>query len=55
MKKQMLGPLTLSTLVVALAGCGGESANVNPEPNQVNSVNGSCEPYRVCRRLFYLS
>lgn len=42
MKKQILWPFTLSTLVVALAGCGGESANVNPEPNQVNSVNGSC-------------
>ena len=42
MKKQILWPFTLSTLVVALAGCGGESANVNPEPNQVKYANGSC-------------
>ena len=42
MKKQMLWPFTLSTLMVALTGCGGESANVKSEPNHVNSVNGSC-------------
>lgn len=42
MKKQILWPFALSTVVAALTGCGGESANVNPEPNQVNSVNGSC-------------
>ncbi len=31
MKKQILWPFTLSTLVVALAGCGGESANAESE------------------------
>lgn len=35
-------PFALSTLVLALGGCGGESAKVNPEIYDTSSKNGTC-------------
>ena len=35
-------PFALSALVVALGGCGGESAKVNPEIYDTSSKNGTC-------------
>lgn len=35
-------PFALSALVLALGGCGGESAKVNPEIYDTSSKNGTC-------------
>lgn len=43
MKKNLLYPFALTTLVMALTACGGESANVIPEPEEA-TTNGSCNP-----------
>ena len=34
MKKRLFAPLVLTSLGLALAGCGGESATVNEDPNK---------------------
>lgn len=42
MKNKILYPFALTTLLAALAGCGGESANVIPEKNNEATTNGTC-------------
>ena len=42
MKIRQILPFASTALLAALSGCGGESANINPEPNPVLYVNGSC-------------
>ncbi|WP_216934859.1 MULTISPECIES: hypothetical protein [unclassified Acinetobacter] len=42
MKKKILFPFALTTLLTALSGCGGESANVIPENNNEATTNGTC-------------
>ncbi len=42
MKNKIILPFALSTLVVALGGCGGESAKVNPEIYDTSTTNGTC-------------
>ena len=44
MKNKILFPFTLTTLLTALSGCGGESANVIPEKNDEATTNGTCTP-----------
>ncbi|MBH2001886.1 MAG: hypothetical protein I8H98_06430 [Moraxellaceae bacterium] len=41
MNRKILLPFALSTLAILLNGCGGESANINENPN--NGVNGITE------------
>ncbi|MCO8057543.1 putative pilus system protein FilF [Acinetobacter towneri] len=42
MKTRHILPFATTALMAALSGCGGESANINPEPNAVAYINGSC-------------
>lgn len=35
MKTRHILPFATTALMAALSGCGGESANINPEPNAV--------------------
>lgn len=42
MKNKILYPFALTTLLTALTGCGGESANVIPEKNNEATTNGTC-------------
>ncbi len=42
MKTRHILPFATTALMAALSGCGGESANINPEPNTVAYINGSC-------------
>ncbi len=42
MKNKYLLPFTLTTLMAALSGCGGESANIIPEVYDSSTENGSC-------------
>ena len=42
MKRKNLLPFALSAVVAALAGCGGESVNIKPTPNEEASTNGTC-------------
>ena len=35
-------PFALGALVLALNGCGGESANIIPEINDTSTENGTC-------------
>ncbi|MDV2467387.1 flagellar protein FilF [Acinetobacter chinensis] len=48
MKKQYLLPFALTAGFAALSGCGGESANVIPEPKSVVYQNGSCVSGQNC-------
>ena len=43
MKNKILLPFALTALVAALSGCGGESANVNPEIYDTSTTNGTCK------------
>lgn len=43
MKKNYVLPFAFTALVAALAGCGGESANVIPEIYDTSTVNGACK------------
>ena len=36
-------PFAATALVMALSGCGGESANVTPEVYDESTANGSCK------------
>ncbi|MGC3820492.1 hypothetical protein [Acinetobacter sp. G11] len=42
MKNKYLLPFALTTLMAALSGCGGESANVIPEVYEGSTTNGTC-------------
>lgn len=42
MKNKYLLPFALSSVVSALSGCGGESANIIPEVNDSSTKNGAC-------------
>ncbi len=42
MKNKYLLPFTLTTLMAALSGCGGESASVIPEVYEGSTTNGTC-------------
>lgn len=42
MKNKYLLPFALTTLMAALTGCGGESANVIPEVYEGSTTNGTC-------------
>lgn len=42
MKKKYLLPFTLTAVVSALSGCGGESANIYPEKDTMTYANGTC-------------
>ncbi len=42
MKNKYLLPFTLTTLMAALSGCGGESANIIPETYDSSTANGAC-------------
>ena len=42
MKTRHILPFATTAVMAALSGCGGESANINPEPNAVAYINGSC-------------
>lgn len=43
MKNKILYPFALTALMAALTGCGGgESANIQPEPDEEATTNGSC-------------
>lgn len=42
MKTRHILPFATTALMAALSGCGGESANINPEPNALPYINGSC-------------
>ncbi|WP_180076568.1 hypothetical protein [Acinetobacter sp. YH12106] len=44
MKNKILFPFAISTLLMALSGCGGESANVIKEPGDEATENGACTP-----------
>ncbi len=44
MKNKYLLPFTLTTLMAALSGCGGESANIIPETYDSSTENGACTP-----------
>ncbi|OTG96799.1 hypothetical protein [Acinetobacter sp. ANC 4973] len=44
MKNKYLLPFTLTTLMAALSGCGGESANITPETYDSSTANGACTP-----------
>src|SRR5690554_2444348 len=48
MKKSNILALSSTALMMALSGCGGESANVIPEPNIVSEINGSCVSGQNC-------
>lgn len=48
MKKSNILALSSTALMMALSGCGGESANVIPEPNIVKEINGSCVSGQNC-------
>ena len=41
MKKQILIPFTLTAIMAALSGCGGEGGNINVEPPGSNGVTAS--------------
>ena len=42
MKNKYLLPFALTTLMAALSGCGGESANIIPETYDSSTANGAC-------------
>ena len=42
MKNKYLLPFALTTLMAALSGCGGESANIIPEKYDSSTANGAC-------------
>lgn len=42
MKNKYLLPFALTTLMAALSGCGGESANIIPEKYDSSTANGTC-------------
>lgn len=42
MKNKKILPFAFSAIVVALSGCGGESANIIPESNDTSTENGTC-------------
>ena len=42
MKNKYLLPFALTTLMTALSGCGGESANIIPEKYDSSTANGAC-------------
>ena len=42
MKTKYLLPFALTTLMAALSGCGGESANIIPEKYDSSTANGTC-------------
>ena len=44
MKNKYLLPFALTTLMAALSGCGGESANIIPETYGYSTANGACTP-----------
>ena len=43
MKNKYLLPFTMTALMAALSGCGGESANIIPEKDTMTYVNGTCK------------
>ncbi|BAP38504.1 MULTISPECIES: hypothetical protein [Acinetobacter] len=44
MKKRLFAPLVLTSLGLALAGCGGESATVNEDPNKgIPTYSNGCD------------
>lgn len=47
MKNKILFPFAISTLLMALSGCGGESANVIKEPGDEATENGACTPVKL--------
>ncbi len=43
MKNKKILPFAFSAMVMALSGCGGESANIIPEKYDTSTANGACQ------------